>query len=326
MKKLARISLLLSALLLLVGVAAYFIVGVTQETQALNAEVRQKAPGNFIKLPGGLTHYQLLGPHNGRPVVLLHGGGVAGMEVWKQNTMYFAEQSFRVLAYDLFGRGYSDRAEQEYTPEGLLNQFTALVDSVGLEKPFTIISMSMGSMVALDYAARYPNRVDKLIMIDPAITGDFKANAALKVPVVSSLLLTLYWYPRAVENQRKEFTDHRVFDAYAQRLAYFMNFEGYKTMNYLTWMHTLNQSRVELLDDFPADKILLIYGNQDPYFPEANVQKFLKRYPTLQAHEIYGAGHMPQLERPKEVNELILGYLLEQELYTTPPQEIRMPE
>lgn len=304
---------------LLAGV--YLVVSVNQETQSLE-EVRVKAPGQFIKLTGGLTHYELIGPDVGKPVVFIHGGGITGMEVWKYNSMYLAEQSFQVLTYDLFGRGYSDRAPTEYTPEQLLKQFSELVDSLNIQPPFTLVSMSMGSMVALDYATLHPEKIETLILIDPAITGDYRPSNLLKIPVVSNLLMTLYWYPKAVENQRKEFSDLRVFETYSPRLAYFMDIAGYKEMNYITWMKTLNQNKVNLIAKIPANKIMLIYGSEDPYFPEGNVPHFLTLYPSLQVHEIFGAGHMPHMERPQEINEIILTHLLGQNLHTTPPQGI----
>lgn len=322
MKKILKAGLGFMLIGLVAIAVAYFIAAANQETQPLDASTRQQAPGKFITLTGGITHYEWLGPQNGKPVVFIHGGGVTGMEVWKNNKLFFAEQSFSVLAYDLFGRGYSDRAETEYTPDRLVQQLTGLIDSLKIATPFTLVSMSMGSMIALEYAARYPDNVQNLIMIDPAITGDYQPNRLLKLPVLSNLLMTLYWHPKAVENQRKEFVNQQVFETYAPRLHYFMNFKGYKTMNYITWMQTLNQSRVELLDSIAPNKVLLIYGNQDPYFPAANAANFQKRYPSLQIHEIYGAGHMPHLERPKEVNDIILGYLLGQELYTIPPPGI----
>lgn len=300
---------------------AYLIVSLNQETQSLE-EVRLKAPGKFLKLEGGLTHYELLGPDVGKPVVFIHGGGITGMEVWKNNSLYLAEQSFRVLTYDLYGRGYSDRATSEYTPKQLLLQFTELIDSLKISGPFTLISMSMGSMIALEYTSRNPDKVQNLIMIDPAITGDYRPSTLLKIPVISNLLMTLYWYPKAIENQRKEFSDPTVFESYSPRLAYFMNIAGYKEMNYLTWMHTLNQNKVDLLRTLPENKVLLIYGTADPYFPKANVQNFLKLYPSLQVHEIFGAGHMPHLERPLEINDLFMNHLLGQNLHTTPPQGI----
>lgn len=146
-------------------------------------------------------------------------------------------------------------------------------------------------------------------MIDPAITGDYRANALLKMPVVSNLLMTLYWYPKAIENQRKEFVSQQVFKNYAKRLDYFTGFAGYKHANYSVWMHVLNQNKLPLLGKLKENTVMLIYGTRDPYFPKDNVDLFLKTYPTLKVSEIYDAGHMPHLERATEVNPIILEFV-----------------
>lgn len=308
MKWLKRILYLAIAVLILV-IAIYFITADLQERKLMNEVARQSAPGKFIYLSDGVTHYLSLGSENDTPLLFIHGGGITGMEVWSSNANFFVQQGYRVVLYDLFGRGYSDRLAGKYTPELLLRQLEELTTALKLRDSLTVISMSLGSMVALDYAKKHPEKVEKIVMIDPAITGDYRANPLLKLPVVSDFLMTVYWSPRSIENQRKEFIDQKIFEGYSKRLEYFMEFEGYKHLNYSTWMHTLNQNKLPLLGQLPANKVMLIYGNRDPYFPIANVDLFLKAYPTLQIREIYDAGHMPHLERPNEINQIILDFL-----------------
>lgn len=308
MKWLKRILYLTSFFVLLL-VVIYFVTSALQETRSLNEETRQSAPGKFIRLSDGVTHYLSLGSENDTPLLFIHGGGITGMEVWSSNANFFVQQGYRVVLYDLYGRGYSDRIDGEYNPELLLTQLEELTTALKLRDSLTVISMSLGSMVTLDYATKHPEKVEKIVMIDPAITGDYRANPLLKLPVVSDFLMTVYWSPRAIENQRKEFIDQKIFESYSKRLEYFMEFEGYKHVNYSTWMHTLNQNKLPLLGELPANKVMLIYGNRDPYFPIANVDLFLSTYPSLQIREIYDAGHMPHLERPNEINQIMLDFL-----------------
>jgi pimeloyl-ACP methyl ester carboxylesterase len=169
--------------------------------------------------------------------------------------------------------------------------------------------MSMGSMVALDYRAEHPNQVKDLVMISPSAAGTYKASKLLKIPVVSSLLMTFYWYPRAIENQRKEFVDQELFNSYAQRLDHFMEFEGYKHVNYSTWMHTLNQSKLDMFRQVPPNRILVIHGEKDPYFPSGSMSVYKDVYPTLKDTTIADAGHMAHFEKPAETNPVIFDFL-----------------
>ena len=231
------------------------------------------------------------------------------MEVWRRNLPYFVNKGYRVLAYDLYGRGFTDRPDIVHNPEVFAGQLTELLDHLELEPPYNIVSMSMGSIIALDYASSHPENVKKLVVIDPAISGDYRPNPLLKVPVVSDILLTTYWYPRSVENQRKEFADKAVFESYAERLRFFMAFRGYKQSNYSTWMNMLNQDRMDKISSVPLSHILLIYGDVDPYFRENQCKKFQSKVPGIETIKVPWAGHMPQLEKPLEVNHAIHSFL-----------------
>jgi pimeloyl-ACP methyl ester carboxylesterase len=305
MKK-TLLAILISGIVLLV--LSYFFVSLNQETKALTNEDRSNAPGKFITLEHGLVHYDYEKKDSSELIVFIHGGGITGMEVWRNNIPYFQNKGYQTLAYDLYGRGYTDRPSIVYTPALMVDQLAQLLDTLQIKQPFTIISMSMGAMVALEYANKYPEHVKKIVFLDPATTGDYKPNALLKMPVVSNLLMTFYWYPKAVENQRKEFVDQQLFESYSERLKYFMEFKGYKYVNHSTWMHTLNQRNIELLKNLHQD-VLLIYGERDPYFPTGNIATYQSLSPTLQHHGIKDAGHMPHFEKSHEVNPLIYSFL-----------------
>ena len=287
----------------------YIFLKSNQETEELSEADHARVPGKVVQLAQGVTHYFQGGSDSSGLVVFIHGGGITGLEVWENNLPFFIEKGYQVLAYDLYGRGYSERAQVDYTPELFRDQLSGLLDTLNVREPFHIVTMSMGAMIALDYTALHPEMVKKIVLIDPAATGDFKPNILLRIPLINSVLMTLYWYPSAVENQRKEFVDQELFNVYQERLKYFMNFSGYKYVNYSTWMHTLGQSKIHLLDSIKADSILLLYGEHDPYFPSGNVDVYTSHYPSLQHHAIEGAGHMPHLEKPAEVNSLIHSFL-----------------
>jgi pimeloyl-ACP methyl ester carboxylesterase len=289
-------------------VGAFVLLKGTQERLELTDAVRSAAPGKFINLSKGRVHYVLDGPEKSEVIIFIHGGGVTGMEVWRRNLPYFVNKGYRVLAYDLYGRGFTDRPDIVHSPEVFGGQLTELLARLELKPPYNIVSMSMGSIIALDYAEAHPENVAKMVFIDPAISGDYRPNPLLKVPVVSDILLTTYWYPRAVENQRKEFADEAVFEGYAERLRFFMGFRGYKQSNYSTWMNMLNQDRTDKIASVPLSHIMLIYGDADPYFRDSQCKKLQSKVPGIETLKVDWAGHMPQLEKPTEVNHAIHSF------------------
>lgn len=305
-----RIFVIIIVVLAVVAAGTYFFMQARQENVEMSSDIQSQAPGLFIDLPSGRVHYLLQGPESGELMVFIHGGGVTGMEVWKNNVPFFVNQGYRVLSYDLYDRGFSARTDGQNSLDLFENQLVSLLDSLKLlNRPVHFISMSMGSLLALEFLTHRDMQLQRLVLIDPAISGDFRPNFMLRVPVLSDVLMTTYWYPRAVENQRKEFVDMKKFDSYAERLSYFSNFKGYKKSNYSTWMNILNQNRLALLSEIPAHKVLLLYGEQDPYFPSSNVNLLQSHYPTLQYQSIPQAGHMPHYEQPDVVNQLILDFV-----------------
>ena len=309
MRKLFKIAVAGCSIILIVVLIAWWAMSAAQENKIMDDDARKAAPGKFVQLTDGLTHYLETGPATGKPVVLIHGGGITGIEVWNNTAPFLADNGFHVLSYDLYGRGYSDRLNGDYTPEVMNRQLTELLQKTNFPDTINILCMSMGAMIAAEYTAAHPENVNKIVMFDPYMTGDAKPNAMLRIPFISRMLMTMYWYPRAIENQRKEFVDQPFFEEYAKRLEYFMTFKGYKDMNYSTWMDMLPYNKLAKLEEIYPMRMLLIYGAKDPYFSAEIAEVYKRHYPTLKTTVIEEAGHMPHLERPEEVNPVIASFL-----------------
>ena len=106
MKRLFRLLFYVCLAAAIAGAAVYWYVDRQQETAELNARTREAAPGSFVQLADGMVHYRLMGPDTGHLILFVHGGGTTGMEVWKYTAPYFLERGYRILLYDLYGRGF----------------------------------------------------------------------------------------------------------------------------------------------------------------------------------------------------------------------------
>ena len=106
-----RATIAASVIAALVLAGAY--VARDTERRTLDTAARAAAPGRFVRLRDGVTHYDLSGPDGGRTVVLLSGGSVP-YYLWDPTREALAASGFRVLRYDYFGRGFSDRPKLRY--------------------------------------------------------------------------------------------------------------------------------------------------------------------------------------------------------------------
>src|SRR3954471_8601554 len=102
-----------SVLLVVVLSAGGFWIARNPETRALDGAARREAPGKFVRLSDGVTHYQIDGPENGRVVVLAHGFSVP-YYIWDSTAAALAGAGYRVIRYDTYGRGWSDRPDVVY--------------------------------------------------------------------------------------------------------------------------------------------------------------------------------------------------------------------
>src|SRR3954467_14480252 len=107
-----RIAALVLAVALTAGLWTFYAVR-NPEKSALDDTSRRAAPGKFVRLSDGLTHYQIDGPDSGRVVVLAHGFSVP-YYIWDSTAAYLSASGYRVIRYDSYGRGWSDRPDVAY--------------------------------------------------------------------------------------------------------------------------------------------------------------------------------------------------------------------
>nr|WP_299650532.1 alpha/beta hydrolase [uncultured Tateyamaria sp.] len=128
---------------------------------------RARAPGQFALLSQGTTHYEWLGPERGPVAVCIHGLTTPSF-VWRGMAKGLALMGFRVLVYDLYGRGYSDRIRGDQDADFFDRQLVDLLGDQNIDGNLTVLGYSMGGAVAAHFTARHPQRVKQLILLAPA--------------------------------------------------------------------------------------------------------------------------------------------------------------
>lgn len=129
--------------------------------------VRDKAPGDFALLSQGVTHYQWIGPARGPVVVAIH-GLTTPSPVWYSVAQGLAKIGYRVVVYDLYGRGFSDAVPGRQDRRFFLRQLEDLLEHLELEEDLTLLGYSMGGAIATAFAAENPDRMKRLMLVAPA--------------------------------------------------------------------------------------------------------------------------------------------------------------
>jgi len=170
--------------LVLAGLAAWPVL---DERQRAGADAfRDKAPGRFAKLSQGVTHYQWIGPARGHAVVCVH-GLTTPSPVWYAIAERLGGMGFRVLVYDLYGRGFSDAPSGKQDGDFFAKQLSDLLAHQDLKEDVTLIGHSMGGSIATHFAATHPHLLRRLILLASAgayLREDRLTEFCRKVPVL----------------------------------------------------------------------------------------------------------------------------------------------
>jgi pimeloyl-ACP methyl ester carboxylesterase len=133
-------------------------------------DLRSHMPGRLVSLSQGLTHAEWHGPEGGPVLVCVHGLSTPSF-VWGPLLPHLTGLGYRVLTYDLYGRGYSDRLPGRQNADFFLRQLQDLLDAEGVSGPFTLMGYSMGGAISAAFTAARAERVSRLILLAPAGLG-----------------------------------------------------------------------------------------------------------------------------------------------------------
>lgn len=276
------------------------------EHSVLDADARSSAPGQFVELSDGVTHYELGGPEGGQVVVLIHGFSVP-YYIWDTTFVALADAGFRVLRFDAFGRGYSDRPAVDYDGALFERQVLELVDSLELSGPVDLVGLSMGGAVTARVAANSPERIRRLVFVDPTT----RATPAPDMPqVLGEIYSGITTLPTMAEGQLTDFLYPENYPDWVERYRGQMHYEGFRRAIVSTTYHFRPEdhfaSFLRLAEhDIP---VMLIWGKQDRVLDISGAAA-LQEIMDLKFLPVDEAGHLPHIEQSELVNPAITEFL-----------------
>ena len=260
-----------------------------------------------VTVLGFKLHYLEAG--KGAPVVLLHGLGGDGSR-WQPNIEPLAKD-FHVFALDQIGFGQSDKPLANYHT-GMLAEF--LVDflkAVGLPKA-SLVGNSMGAGVALYTAVNYPDKVDRIVLADG---GGFRDPNAQPAPPTAEALRRRQLQNSVTRQETRDFfnilfhdkslvTDKMVDEQLAMRL---------RSAFTITRIQESGEKGIASLTEAQVRAVrtptLIVWGKYDELANPAGADRLEKTIPGAKKVIIDNCGHLPQLEKAAEFNQLVRQFL-----------------
>lgn len=304
---------LLLITVLLAAIAGVIVFRVKDpEKRVLDSVARQEAPGRFISLPDGMTHYEVAGPDTGRTVVLAAGFSVPGY-IWDSLYYRLPQRGIRVIRYDYYGRGFSDRPRISYDQDLFVRQLSGLLDSLGITQPIDLAGLSFGGAVVTSYVAAHPERVRSLIYVDPVFN-----NARVPPPVERSEFRwswEMVMKSGAVKmalGQLDDFYHPERHPNWPERYRVQQQFKGHR--------EALRRTRVAIQHDPVQDTmlvrlgqdprpVLIIWGRHDTSADFKNSDRLRAAFPSSTFVPVDSAGHLPHLEEPELVATAVVDFL-----------------
>lgn len=300
-------TLLTLALITLLAAWLYF----DEEHSSLNAETRARFNETFIDLPAGTVHYELGGPMDGEVIVLVHGFSVPAY-LWDPTFAALTAAGFRVLRYDLYGRGHSDRPDVDYTITFFADQLEQLASALVGKQPFNLVGLSMGGPIATKFTNLQPQRVKRLALLDPLVfTPAVEDIAPLSKPFIGEYLANVYLIPQLAAGQVNDFNNKERYPDWGDRFREQMQYHGFRnailsTVRNLPSADTLGEYSKLGQSDVPVQ---LYWGREDQTIPLEHSEKLLELVPRARLSIIEDAGHIAHFERPEVFNPLLIDFL-----------------
>jgi len=253
-------------------------------------------------------HVVDVGPRDGKPLVLLHGIAVSSW-AWRKNLEPLAAGGFRVIAICHKGHGWSGRGNGSQDLPALSRFVLAALDHLGIERA-TFVGNSLGGGVSLWTALHEPERVDQLVLINPACHSEQLPWAALKsqvaalAPVYSALVgPTLLRIPLATIAYRNLRIDRDYM------AGFWAPFSAKGSMRTLVATARALPAAIAALDQRLAEvrhRTLVIWGEQDALLPVQGAWRLVRNLPNARLVLVPEAGHCAHEETPERVNQLII--------------------
>ncbi|MEJ1993144.1 MAG: alpha/beta hydrolase [Maritimibacter sp.] len=278
----------------------------------MDDERRNSAPGAFVELSGGMTHYQWHGPRSPNVLVLIHGLSYPSW-VFDGVIRGLVAMGYHVLTYDLYGRGYSDRPKGRQSLDFHIRQLDELLVEVGVTGPVSLLGYSMGGMIASTLAAKQPDRVERLILVAPAGLNYTPFPLTQRAVALGPLGAWLWGMFAGRSLQRAAQQQHdagSVIEDLPRRVSQELNTRGYLPALLSSEHFTLTRTLEEPLTEVQAMYIptLAIWGEKDIIVPQTAPGLMSKWHRTAQQDVIAGAGHGLIHTHPRQILSAVKAF------------------
>jgi len=265
----------------------------------------QAPSSGMAPVNGTRLYYEMEG--QGQPVIFIHGLALDN-RLWDSQWAKFAKK-YKVIRYDVRGFGQSDRAHDPHNPT---EDLKALLDYLKIDKAH-LVGLSMGGNIALNFAAKYPERINKIVTVDADVDGFMDYTPELKGTFDKIIYLASHqgWH----DEEQAIWLKSRLMRLYAANDRAIINlseitadYHGDHFINPRINPHFGTPTTLELLPTIKAPTLVII-GEKDEESIHRIGRVLTEKIPAAQKIIIKDAGHLSNMDKPKVFNKTVMQFL-----------------
>lgn len=268
---------------------------------------------HLIEIDGRNVNYVDLG-EKGKPVLLYVHGIMGTWRNWIFNLLPFADR-YRVIAVDLPGFGLSEMPDGEFSLERYAETLKKLCGQLGIDK-VTLIGNSMGGQVSAIVAKKFPEILNKVILVDAAgfststkrmqklapyakhVDWLFRFGYKIRKTIARSKLLSIaftkivLWRPAQVSTE-----------------LILVLLAGIGKKGFVPALQTIVNTPIKYFPGTIDVETVIIWGRNDSLIPKSDAFRYAKMIPQATLELMDDVGHIPMFETPDRFNALIEKYV-----------------
>jgi pimeloyl-ACP methyl ester carboxylesterase len=246
--------------------------------------LRQWAPGQTATINRAAFYYEVHGPADGQPVLLLHGGR-ANAEWWVNLAPVLVAAGYRVVAMDSRGHGRSAWGDASIIYAQMAADVIGLLDYLGIVKT-NVVGWGDGAIIALELAIHYPERLDRVVAYTAVITPEgVQFVPSDQIPPFERII-----------------ADYRRLSPEPER------FEELGAVLDALYKVGPNYSEAELQSI--GVPVLIVDGAEDEFVTPDQPARIAELIPGAELVLIPGTGHFAPFAKPAVFNRIVLDYLV----------------
>ena len=253
-------------------------------------EYRQGSEYEFAKLSQGLTAYKDIGNKDDPAIIVIHGATLPS-EGFIGFCSGLSAKGYRVICYDQYGRGYSDRPITNYNMQLYTEQLRELLDFLDI-KDAILYGSSMGAPIAINFSNNYSERILAIGLQVPLVHSNSKVLGLIKVPVVGNLFLRTFGIPFAKNRAEQWAHENEGQEEFINRYIAQLSLPG---TEYSLLSSIRNIANKDFLPDYKVFSELNIpihiaYASDDDEIDPKTVNDVLKLIPDADTF-VFTGGH-----------------------------------